>query len=485
MTGSTGAVAGLLPTARQHAPSILVAALSAAFGVSLLQITGALAAVIAADDLTGSSSMVALVLAMLGFVFIAIAVYVGAVVTSNTFATIVAGRTRTIALLRLVGASARSRRRAIAREGLAVGVVGSVLGALLGTGVSAALLAVAVAGGHAPALPYDLAPPVVAVPIVAVILTTWLASWAGSRRVLDVSPLQALGGSTELRHEELRGRRGRNAAALVLLVLGVLLLAAGILIGTLNPMGILPAVLGGMLSFSGLVLGAGLVMPPALRAVGRILCSPLLGSRLLGGGAATRLAALNAVRYPERSTRTTIGLVIGVGLVSMFAVAAATYRQVLGSAFDSDPQIAAQLDTVITTTVVIFSALLGFSALIAAVGLVNSLSLSVLQRTRELGLLRALGFTAAQLRRMIAVESAQLTAAAVLVGLVVGIFYGWAGAQSLLASMPGAPAFIVPVVPWELVLGTAVAAALLTLAATVVPSRRATRVSPVHALATE
>ncbi|WP_291040360.1 ABC transporter permease [Herbiconiux sp.] len=475
MTGSRGVAA----SARQHAPSILVAALSAAFGVSLLQITGALAAVIAADDLTGSSSMVALVLAVLGFVFIAIAVYVGAVVTSNTFATIVAGRTRTIALLRLVGASARSRRRAIAREGLAVGVVGSVLGALLGTAVSAALLAVAVAGGHAPALPYDLAPPVIALPIVAVILTTWLASWVGSRRVLDVSPLQALGGSTELRHEELRGRRGRNAAALVLLVLGALLLAAGIVIGSLNPIGILPAVLGGMLSFSGLVLGAGRVMPPALRAVGRIL-----GSRLLGGGAAARLAALNAVRYPERSTRTTIGLVIGVGLVSMFAVAAATYRQVLGSAFD-DPEMAAQLDAVITTTVAIFSALLGFSALIAAVGLVNSLSLSVLQRTRELGLLRALGFTAAQLRRMISVESAQLTAAAVLVGLVVGIFYGWAGAQSLLSSMPGAPAFIVPVVPWQLVLGTAVAAALLTLAATVVPSRRATRVSPVRALASE
>jgi putative ABC transport system permease protein len=485
MTGSKGTAVERLAPARQHAPSILVAGLSAAFGVSLLQITGALAAVIAADDLTGSSGTVALVLAMLGVVFIAIAVYVGAVVTSNTFATIVAGRTRTIALLRLVGASARSRRRAVAREGLAVGVVGSVLGALLGTGVSAALLTVAVAGGHAPALPYDLAPPVIALPIVAVILTTWLASWVGSRRVLDVSPLQALGGSAELRHEEVTGRRGRNAGALVLLVLGALLLAAGILIGTLNPVGILPAVLGGMLSFSGLVLGAGLVMPPALRAVGRILCRPLLGGRFPGGGAAARLAALNAVRYPERSTRTTIGLVIGVCLVSMFAVAAATYRQVLGSAFDSHPETAAQLDTVITTTVVIFSALLGFSALIAAVGLVNSLSLSVLQRTRELGLLRALGFTAVQLRRMIAVESAQLTVTAVLVGLVVGIFYGWAGAQSLLSSMPGAPAFIVPVVPWELVLGTAVAAALLTLAATVVPARRATRVSPVHALAME
>ncbi len=92
----------------------------------------------------------------------------------------------------------------------------------------------------------------------------------------------------------------------------------------------------------------------------------------------------------------------------------------------------------------VFSALIGVSALIAAVGLVNSLSLSVLQRTRELGLLRALGFTARQLRRMILAESVQLTATAVLLGLVLGTFYGWAGAQSLLGSATECPASCFP-----------------------------------------
>ncbi len=459
----------------EHAPSILVSTLSAAFGVALLSVTGHLAEIISADDVTGSSSTVAFVLALLAGVFIVIATYVGAVVTANTFATIIAGRTRTIALLRLLGASASSQRRAVAREGLAVGALGAMLGAVLGVLVSAGLLQAAVAGGFAPALPYEWIQPVIVLPMVTVVLTTWAASWAGSRRVLDVSPMQATGGAHELRYEEARGRRGRNAAALVFLLLGGGMLALGVIVGIANPVGILPAVLGGVLSFTGFVLGAQVVMPATLRLVGR----------LFGRGASARLAAENAVRYPERSTRTTIGLVIGVTLVTMFAVATGSYQRVLETAFPSEPGDAVQLDSVILVTVVVFSVLLGFSALIAAVGMVNNLSLSVLQRTRELGLLRALGFTAGQLRRMIAVESAQLTIAAVLVGLLLGTFYGWAGAQSLLASLPGTGGFVAPVVPLWLLAAVAFSAALLTLAASVAPTRRATRISPVVALAVE
>ena len=60
----------------------------------------------------------------------------------------------------------------------------------------------------------------------------------------------------------------------------------------------------------------------------------------------------------------------------------------------------------LNVTVGVFTVLIGFSALIAAVGMVNTLSLSVMQRTRELGLLRALGFDRRQLRGMIVAESA-------------------------------------------------------------------------------
>ena len=459
----------------EHIPSILVVTLSAAFGVCLLETTGVLAELISADSVTGSSDTVAVMLQIVASVFIAIAVYVGAIVTANTFATIIAGRTRTIALYRLIGSSAAAQRRAVAREGLAVGAVGSLLGALIGTGATVALISVSVATGLMPTANYRFIEPVIALPIVAVMLTTWLASWIGSRRVLHVSPIQATGGAVEKSLDEAAGNRGRNVVAVVFFAFGGALLVLGMIIGMVNPVGVLVGVVGGLFSFTGVVLGSQLVMPVALRLTGR----------MFGRSAPARLAAENAVRYPERSSRTTIGLVIGITLVTMFAVCVETYQVIIREAQKTNPEVYQGVDQMLGVTVVVFSVLMGFSALIAAVGMVNNISLSVLQRTRELGLLRALGFTARQVREMILAESAQLTIAATLVGLVLGTFYGWAGAQSLLGSITGSPGLVLPSVPVGLLAILAGAAAVLTLVASVAPSRRATRVVPVAALAVQ
>ena len=458
---------------REHAPSILVATLSAAFGVALLQLTGVLTVAIAADQLASSSSTVQYVLGFISLVFIAIAVYVGAVVTANTFATIIAGRIRTIALLRLIGSSASAQRRAVAGEGLRVGLIGAVIGVVLGSLVAVVIARVGVATSMLPDLEYDYLPPVIALPLFAVVLTTWLASWVGSRRVLRVSPMQATGAAQEETLDESSGHRGRNIVALVLTVVGGAILAAAVVIGLSDATAVLVGVVGGLFSFSGFVLGAHLVMPRALRLVGRAF----------GSSAPARLAAENAVRYPERSTRTTIGLVIGVTLITMFAVAVESYQVIIRAAQAAQPEVYQGVDSILVATVTVFSILVGFSALIAAVGMVNNLSLSVLQRTRELGLLRALGFTGRQVRRMILVESASLTTAAVLVGLVLGTFYGWVGAQSLLGAISGGPGLVLPAIPVALLLVVVLAAVVLSLVASVAPSRRATRVAPVAALA--
>jgi putative ABC transport system permease protein len=449
----------------EQLPSTLVAALSSAFGVCLLETTGVLAQVLSADSVTGSSATVAAMLQIVASVFIIIAVYVGSIVTANTFATIIAGRTRTIALYRLIGSSASDQRRAVAREGLVVGAVGSVIGAVLGSAITIGLVSVSVATGVVPSHPYSYVGPVIVLPIVAVMLTTWLASWVGSRRVLQVSPMQATGGAVEKSLDEASGNRRRNVVAIVLFAIGGALLVLGMVIGLVSPAGVLVGVVGGLLSFTGLVLGSQLVMPVALRLTGR----------MFGRSAPARLAAENAVRYP----------VIGVTLITMFAVCVETYQVIITEAQKAQPEVYQGVDQTLTVTVVVFSVLMGFSALIAAVGMVNNLSMSVLQRTRELGLLRALGFTARQVRTMILAESAQLTVAAVLVGLVLGTFYGWAGAQSLLGSITGSPGIVLPAIPLALLAILAVAAAVLTLVASVAPSRRATRIAPVAALAVE
>lgn len=460
---------------RDQWPTLLVAALAGSFGVALLHVTGLLAAAIAADEVTGESDTVALMLGIVATVFIVIAVYVSAIVTANTVSTVVAGRTRLIALLRLIGSSARAQRAQIAKEGLLVGLAGAAIGILVGTGFAWVLEVVAVQADVMPATDYGYLNAWVALPAVAVVVTTWLASWVGSRRVLRVRPMQAIGNATEQDREELGRHRARNIAAIVLFAVGVALLAVGILWGLTEPYGVLVGMAGGILSFTGIVLGAHVVMPPVLRLVGRAL----------GTSPAARLAAENAVRHPERSSRMTIGLVIGVTLVTTFAVTMESYRALILAAQRAQPEVYAGVDQMLDVTVAVFTVLIGFSALIAAIGMVNTLSLSVMQRTRELGLLRALGFERRQLRRMIVAESAALTLAATLTGIVLGFGYGWAGAQSLLGGAQGEGVLVLPGIPWAMFGVLLLAAGALTLVASIAPARRAMRVAPVVALAVE
>lgn len=455
--------------------SILVAALSSAFGVLLLSATGFIGAMIAQDPYMGDSALALAVISILGVILLLVALYVAAIVTANTFSTIVAGRTRRIALLRLIGATARSQRIEVARQGLVVGAIGAAIGLITGLGVAA--VGVAVAGHVVGAVEYDVAQASLLVPPAIVALTTWAAAWAGSRRVLTVTPLQALGGSVERQHDEFT-RPARSVVSVVLIAGGALLLGLGAMVGMANPLGIVPAFIGGLLSFTGLVIGSTAIMPPLLRLTGR----------LFGGSAVARLASENALRYPERSSRMAIGVVIGVTLVTMFAVAAETAQLVMITSAEMSGYPQDRL-VVLDQFALVMMVLVGVSAVIAAVGLVNLLTIGVVQRRRELGLLRALGLSNAQIRRMVLLEATHITLTAVLFGLVLGVAYGWAGAQSVLGSVPlsmGIPAFFVaPAVPWLTVGGVVLAAAVLTLVAAVTPTRLATRAVPVEALAAD
>ncbi|TDP95669.1 putative ABC transport system permease protein [Leucobacter luti] len=457
---------------REHGATVIVAALSTLFASTLILGTGVMTAALD-PDLIESSGTFRMVLLMVSAVFIVIALYVGAIVTANTFATIIAGRTRTIALLRLVGASSRKVRSRVAGEGLLMGALGAGIGWVLAELLILAAVTWGPGLGWLPAgREYPRFDPLTVGAVGVVALTTWAAAWAGSRRVGSVSPIAATGAAVELRPDAARGRTARTVWSIILIILGAVFLTLGLLLGMLTPLALLVAFFGGLLSFTGIALGAHIIMPPILRLTGT----------LLGQGPTGRLAAANAVRFPERSARSTIGLVIGVTLVTMFAVALETYGSMTQIAFESDPALAAALAETLAITTAVFTGLVGFSAIIAAVGMVNTLSLSVLQRTRELGLLRALGFTGGQVRRMVIAESCQMTLAALGFGLLLGVFYGWVAAQSLLGSQAG---FAPPTIPWLVVSGIVVFGFILAVSAAVAPARRAIRVSPVAALAVD
>ena len=462
---------------RAFAPTVLVAALGTTFGSALVIAPGIVTEALAASGLSELGPVKA-ILSVVGWLFLGIALYVGAIVTANTCATLIAGQTRIIALQRLVGATGASLRARITRTGLVVGILGGLIGAVVGTGLSALFVVVLRGNGFLPDTAYTIVPWELVLPVVAVVLATGGAFAAGSRRVLTVTPLEALSSSVEPSHDDVRSGTARKVWAIVLMAAGGLLLLVGLLASGLSPIAVLPAALGGFVSFAGVAVGATIVMPPVLQLIGRI------GAR----DPVVLLAGRNAMRAPGRSARATIGLVIGVTLLVTFAVALGIMQHVLGAQLQAMDQgqmtkemLEGQRDFFVQLNAVV-SVIVGFSAVIAAVGVVNALALGVLQRRRELGLLRVLGLTGAQVRRMIVTEAVQMVVAAVVTGLVLGTFYGWVGGQTLLGSLGFATT---PVLP-PLTVGIVVVGALvLAVVATIAPVRRAMRVPPTEALAVD
>lgn len=462
---------------RTFAPTVLVAALGTTFGSALVIAPGIVTQAMGAAGLDDLAPVRA-ILSVVGWLFLGIALYVGAIVTANTCATIIAGQTRTIALQRLIGATGADLRARTARTGLLVGAVGGAVGILVGTGLSALFVTLLRGDGFLPDTSYTLVPWELVLPFVAVVLATWGAFAAGSRRVLSVTPLQALSATVEPSHDDVRSGRARTVWAVLLMAAGALLMALGLVLSPATPAAVLPAALGGFVSFAGVAVGATIVMPPALQLIGRI------GSR----DPVVLLAGRNAMRAPGRSSRATIGLVIGVTLLVTFAVALGIVQHVVETQLsamggESMPADAAeaQRDFFVQLNAVV-SVIVGFSAVIAAVGVVNALALGVLQRRRELGLLRVLGLTAAQVRRMIVTEAVQMVVAAVVTGLVLGTVYGWVGGQTMLGSLG---TVVTPVLPPLTVAVVVVGALVLAVVATVAPVRRAMRVSPTEALAVD
>ena len=124
--------------------------------------------------------------------------------------------------------------------------------------------------------------------------------------------------------------------------------------------------------------------------------------------------------------------------------------------------------------------LLALAVLIAALGIVNTLALSVIERTREIGLLRAVGMGRRQVRRMVRLESVVIAIFGTLLGLVLGVALGSALVTAL--SGEGIDQLVVPY--GQLVIYLVVGALIGVLAA-VWPARRAARLDILGAITTE
>ncbi len=158
------------------------------------------------------------------------------------------------------------------------------------------------------------------------------------------------------------------------------------------------------------------------------------------------------------------------------AAAAQPGTDVTGSLVES-----AEYDQVLDTLLLVATGLLAVAVLIAVIGVGNTLGLSVLERTRESALLRALGLQRRQLRGMLVVEAVLLALAGSVVGVVAGIGFGWLGIRALSVQAElGHAVLVVPPGPTLAAVGLAVVAGAL---ASLLPARRAAMATPTAALA--
>ena len=573
-------------------------------------------------------------------------IIVASLVVANTFAILIAQRTRDIALLRCAGATASQVRRLVLTEAALIGAVAAVIGVGVAWLGGSAILALIHAAWSPDFLPQSPSWPTSA-PFIAIAAGVVLAvgsAWMPSRTAMQIDPLLALRSSQAV--DSPMSRSLRTGLGLLCGLAG-----GGILLGGMamswsgNPaVGTLVGIVGGTVSFAGVVLCASAFVPAIARLFGR------LAERI--GGIPARVAASNAIRNPRRTTATAIALVIGVTLVAMMMVGAASLRQTLLGNVDArapidfqvtfiddsddatreafvdelatvdgisalatvqqidatfvhaetgeaslfnmqvlDPVSLGQvwrdddllpladttvvapawmfeslgvgdgdqvsmevggtittvtmvqdlrvfdpttvsaslptdadtllsgawigyddgadsdavveeifamadrhglllqsvdvhdyrqtLESALDTMLLVVVGLLAVAIVISLIGVTNTLSLSVLERTRESALLRALGFTRKQLRWSLAVEGVLLAAVGASVGLVLGIAYGWIGTVTLVGDT-FTPALAIPWGRLALVVIIALGCGML---ASVLPARRAVEADPVVALA--
>ena len=135
-------------------------------------------------------------------------------------------------------------------------------------------------------------------------------------------------------------------------------------------------------------------------------------------------------------------------------------------------------EQIIDIVLAIVIGLLGVAVVIALIGVANTLSLSVIERRRESATLRAVGLSRRGLRWMLATEGMLIAGVGALIGTVLGLLYGWAGAATVFGPLGDVHLSV----PWAHVGAVFVVALLAGLVASALPARAAARTPPVAAL---
>jgi len=246
-------------------------------------------------------------------VFAYVALFVGAFIIFNTFAIIVAQRTRELALFRALGASGGQVMLTVVVEALIVGIVASAVGVVVGIGIAIVLKGLLSSLGiDLPSSGTVIQPRTVIVSIVIGTIVTVVAALVPARRAARVAPIEAL---REAQDRPGRSLRFRLVSGAIVLALGVAPLAYG-LFG--RPADALQFVgIGVALTFVGVAMLTPLIARPVAAGIGL----PIRRTGVPG-----KLGRENSMRNPRRTAATASALMIGLGLVVFVAVFGASAK---------------------------------------------------------------------------------------------------------------------------------------------------------------
>lgn len=266
-------------------------------------------------------------------VFGFVSLFVGAFLIQNTFQIIVAQRTKELALLRAIGATRVQVTGMVLGEALIVALVGSILGVGAGAGLAVGIRAAFQAfGGNLPSTGLQILPRTVLVALAAGVTVTLVSAYLPARRAGRIPPVAAM--REAFARPTARSLRRRALVGGVVLAFGAGVMALGLLV-TIETEAIPEVALVGA-GAGILFIGLSILAPTFARPLGRTLGSPLPALF----GATGKMARENAVRSPRRTAATASALMIGVALVGLVTIIAATIRatteELIADRFRSD-----------------------------------------------------------------------------------------------------------------------------------------------------